>query len=277
MHSFGFLSPGISRRLSWIAITIQIALFVLLLQYSQGRQHGMPSLSVSTKKRQTHRILTYITTHLSSQHHDFIKDCWPSLLKKLALFQRSDFMILITAENRPSMSEMNLIHSVFAKPDVAIQMRPNPGYQEGAILALVEAYRNRWFEDYDWVVRVNPDVVIRDDTFLLQTMEDDSVSGIFDDCLEKACPAGRKCVDRLIHTDFFAIRPSAISRDEVLRLASTNAENMATQAFSGIVRNGSDAWLPNTGPHHGECRVMGKLSPVVHDHNASIISCMAYP
>jgi hypothetical protein len=123
-------------------------------------------------------------------------------------------MILITAENRPSMSEMNLIHSVFAKPDVAIQMRPNPGYQEGAILALVEAYRNRWFEDYDWVVRVNPDVVIRDDTFLLQTMEDDSVSGIFDDCLEKACPAGRKCVDRLIHTDFFAIRPSAISRDE---------------------------------------------------------------
>ena len=169
-----------------------------------------------------------------------------------------------------------LITSAFAQAGKAITIheRPNPGYQEGAVLALVEGFRNGWFEGYDWVVRLNPDVLVRNDTFLVETMQDDAVSGIFVDCYDKPCPGGRKCVDRQVHTDFFAIRPGAVSRDLVLKLDGRHAEAMATAAFSGIVKNGSDAWVPGTGPHRGFCRVSGEFSPVIHDH-ARIWSCMA--
>ena len=155
---------------------------------------------------------------------------------------------------------------------IAIHERPNPGYQEGAVLALVEGYRHGWFEGYDWVVRLNPDVLVRNDTFLLETMQDGGVAGIFVDCLDKPCPGGRKCVDRQIHTDFFAIRPGAVSRDLILKLDNGHAEAMATAAFSGIVKNGLDVWVPGTGPHRGFCRVTGEFSPVIHDH-AHALSC----
>jgi hypothetical protein len=196
------------------------------------------------------------------------------LLKNLPIFQRSDFMMFVTSERRRSKIDMDLITSIFSRTGIAVHVRPNPGYQEGAVLALVEAYKNGWFEGYDWVVLVNPDVLIRNDTFLLESMANDNISGIFVDCLDKPCLNERICSDRQIHTDFFAIRPSAVSRDQVLKLDNRHAESMATAAFSGIVRNGTDAWLPGTGPHRGYCRVAGESSPVVHDHS-NLWTCIA--
>lgn len=163
--------------------------------------------------------------------------------------------------------DVGLINSVFARPGIAIHTLYNPGYQAGAIMALVEGFRNNWFAGYDWVIRVNPDVLIRNDTFISTQMHDPRVSGIFDDCKDLPCPAGNRCLDRTIHTDFFAIRSSAISLDELLRINVTHAEKMATEAFSGIVKNGADSWLPGTGPHNRKCRVIGYASPVIHDHN----------
>jgi hypothetical protein len=196
-----------------------------------------------------------------------LKDCWPGLLQNLPLFQRSDFMLFVTPKHEQDKIDMKLVESIFAHTGIAIHVRSNPGYQAGAILGLTEAYKNGWFEGYDWVVRINPDVLIRNDTFLLQSMANNSISGIFDDCLDRPCDGGRNCVQRLIHTDFFAIRPAAISRAEIVAANNTNAERMATTAFSGIVRDGSDTWLPGTGPHHKSCRVRGAISPVVHDHS----------
>lgn len=160
-----------------------------------------------------------------------------------------------------------VINSVFNKTGIATTYYSNPGFQEGAILALVEGFKNGWFKDYDWVVRLNPDVLIKNDTFILASMADKNVSGIFVDCLDTPCPAGRGCPGRQIHTDFFAIRPKAVSLDAVLAVNETIAERMATKAFSGIVKNKADAWLPGTDPNKGNCRVKGATSPVVHDHN----------
>jgi len=134
----------------------------------------------------------------------------------LPLFQRSDFMMFVTPKHEQDKIDMELVESIFARTGIIIHVRHNPGYQEGAILALVEAYKKGWFGGYDWVVRVNPDVLIRNDTFLLQSMANNSISGIFDDCLDRPCDGGRNCVHRKIHTDFFAIRPAAVSRDDIL-------------------------------------------------------------
>lgn len=119
------------------------------------------------------------------------------------------------------------------------------------------------------MIRVNPDVLIRNDTFIRASMADKSISGIFADCYDRPCPAGRGCSDRLIHTDFFAIRPNAVSLDALLSTNETNAEHMATKAYSGIVKSKADAWLPGAGPHRRFCKVSGATSPVVHDHELS--------
>jgi hypothetical protein len=245
-----------------------IMLCIHFLNWSKARQHGLPQHHRMHKLKHPYEsTLIYITTHLSNQHYTFFKYCWPGLLQSLPLFQRSDFMMFVTQKHEQDKIDMNLIRSVFARPGITVHVRPNPGYQEGAVLALVEAYKNGWFEGYDWVVRVNPDVLIRNDTYILQSMANNSISGIFDDCLDRPCDGGRNCVHRLIHSDFFAIRPAAITRGKILKANNTNAERMATIAFSSIVKDGSDAWLPGTGPHGGECRVRGTFSPVVHDHS----------
>jgi hypothetical protein len=174
---------------------------------------------------------------------------------------------------QPGVGDETFIESVFARTGITTFFTSNPGYNEGAILALVKGFQNGWFEKYDWVVRVNPDVLIKNDTFILASMADKSINGIFVDCLDRPCPAGRGCFNRHMHSDFFAIRPSAVTLDALLNNYDANAERMTIKAFSGIVDKKTDAWLPGTGPQRGLCRVNGATSPVVHDHLLS--SCNA--
>ena len=163
-------------------------------------------------------------------------------------------------------ANMTLINHVFGNGRVAVHEAPNPGRQAGAILAVAEGFKQGWFEEYDWVVRVNPDVLILNDTFIMAAMNDASIDGIFADCLDVPCPGGRRCRGRRIHTDFFAVRPRAVPVAKMLALNDTYAEILATKAFSSIIEDGKDAWLPDTGPHRGACRIRGVRTSVVHDH-----------
>ena len=47
--------------------------------------------------------------------------------------------------------------------------------QMGAILALSEAEARGWFDGYDWVVRLNPDVIVSEDRFLRTHMARDGI------------------------------------------------------------------------------------------------------
>jgi hypothetical protein len=232
---------------------------------SRIRRHQNQDEPRPIQQRSTPRILIYITTQLSKQHYAFLKGCWPKLLADLPLFQKSDFLMYIT-EGANQEVNMTFIDSLFSRTGITTRVAANPGRQAGAILALTEGFKHHWFDSYDWVVRVNPDVLIKNDTFISSSMNNPNISGVFADCVDLPCPKGWQCKGRRVHTDFFAIRPSAISTSRLLELIDTNAERMATKAFSGIIARGEDAWLPNTGPHRGVCRVRGELAPVVHDH-----------
>jgi hypothetical protein len=234
------------------------------------------------EKIKSNRILIYITTHLSDAHYSYLENCWPALIKKSPLFKQSDFMMFV-AESQGQKANLTLINSVFAETGISVHITENPGYQEGAILAFTEAIENHWFDKYDWVIRVNPDVLIRDDSFLLERFEDSRVHGIFVDCLDRDCPTGNKCFDRVIQTDFFAVRPNAISPIAVRETKKTfygigGAEPMANEALASIVKDGADAWVPGAGPQRGECRVVGKSSPVIHTHDFNTIhpACLTW-
>merc|ERR1719291_1625028 len=101
------------------------------------------------------------------------------------------------------------------------------------MLAMEMATQSRWFDGYDWVIRVNPDVLIVQDDYLIKNMLDSKVDGIFADCLDRANTCDHTCKGSLINTDFFAVRSSAMP--EFHRKTFNNAERQATATFQSIV------------------------------------------
>mmetsp|Transcript_17696 Transcript_17696/g.39229 ORF Transcript_17696/g.39229 Transcript_17696/m.39229 type:complete len:140 (-) Transcript_17696:464-883(-) len=122
-----------------------------------------------------------------------------------------------------------------------------------------DAVDNGWFAPYDWIVRLNPDVLIRDDEFLLRTMRNESVDGIF-----AMCPnPGR------VHTDFFAVRPKVIAEGAFhcpQLPPHFTAELQAMDEFGPIIKAKRHVWLPNVRHNGVACRILGRDAPVVHDH-----------
>lgn len=276
-----FLFP-VALLFRFIGGALIITLFFVVAEIHRfvdlGHFHEfMAQVGNSKKNNGKNRILVYITSHLSEAHYAYLENCWPALLERSPLFKQSDFMMFVT-ESWGQKTNMTLINFVFGGTSIAVHSAENPGYQEGAVLAITQAVEKNWFDAYDWVIRVNPDVLIRDDSFLLELLMDPRIHGVFVDCLDRECPTGRHCVDRMIHTDFFAIRPSAISPSAVRGARQDHAESMITDAFSSIVKDGADAWVPRSGPHRGYCKTSGESSPVIHtdDFDTMHPACLSW-
>eukprot|EP00591_Stephanopyxis_turris_P006222 CAMPEP_0195526184 /NCGR_PEP_ID=MMETSP0794_2-20130614/27098_1 /TAXON_ID=515487 /ORGANISM="Stephanopyxis turris, Strain CCMP 815" /LENGTH=204 /DNA_ID=CAMNT_0040656809 /DNA_START=201 /DNA_END=815 /DNA_ORIENTATION=+ len=196
---------------------------------------------------------------MSKSHEEFLEFCWPKYLAKLPLFQYADFCFF-------SAEWFDLSRFPSFRKDSSLRLYDNTGYQDGAMLAMKRATRRGWFKNYDWIVRVNPDVLIRNDTWLLETMADDSIDAILVNCGQLQGIA--------INTDFFAYRPKAMPNNAWEEMIHDNNEQTAGKYFKSIVEGKRVAWLPDvddlailenrlkTG-----CRVHGEESPVIHDHS----------
>ena len=149
---------------------------------------------------------------------------------------------------------------------------PNPGKQKGAMIALQAAEQRGWFDGYDWIVRVNPDVVIRSDAHLQPLFERSDVHALFVNC-----PAGRMRLR--VQTDFVAWRPERVPRgafaihpgfseafcragDNRYSSPICNPERAVTRSFQSIVASDRYALLPTI----PGCRVGRPWSAVVHSH-----------
>ena len=133
-------------------------------------------------------------------------------------------------------------------------------FSDGAIMAMkfLQEHRN-YTTGYDWVIRLNPDVIIRNTDWIETTMENANVDGIFADCYSSGCES--HCAKGLIHTDLTIFRPRSLPFGV---LDITNAERYATALFQTVVDRGRDRWIPQT-TQYGVCRVN---SPhVVHNHS----------
>jgi hypothetical protein len=234
------------------------------------------------------RYLLYITTHMSEHHLSFLQHCWPLAVQNSPqLLQQSDIMVFSTNPDNVNMTkqEINLFYAAFPNNKVILHdygsstLYPDfdKSYHEGAKLPMMEAFRHHWFDTYDWVIRVNLDVVIRNDTWMVATMEnDDDVDGIFTDCFGRNPTCQQNCTSHIIHSDFFAFRPRAIPRDTPCTQGlgwsdtTSSAEIVTSRMFREyIVKNGRDRWLPNAAPHkQALCRLSGASvkNPVTHYH-----------
>jgi hypothetical protein len=210
--------------------------------------------------------MLYITTHMSSLHIWFLKSCWPPALQNSLLLKTSDVVVYLNPKEEEREEAMNILRHTFRDQNLTIHVRDNPGYQAGAMSALTEASREGWFSGYDWVIRVNPDVIIRDDSFMLDAMQNDpNATGLLIDCRSSEETPH-------IHTDFFAVKPKVLPSDAFL---NPNLNDSAEMSFTNNIREailekGGHRWIPGAAPKDSICRAGWKRTVkethVIHDH-----------
>ena len=223
------------------------------------------------------RFLLFVTTHFPAYHQSFLETCWPPATRKSALLQQADVLVFATG----AVSDQNraAVATAFdaCKSTRVVAVR-NPGKGKGAMLPLQMAEREGWWSGYDWVIRLNPDVIIRSDAHLLPLFARSDVDAVFASCPTRMAPALRLRV----HTDFAAWRPEKIQKGAFAihpqvseafcgvggrRYTSSicNPERAATRSFQSILRSGRYALLPNPDKKDG-CRIGGPQSAIVHQH-----------
>jgi hypothetical protein len=228
------------------------------------------------------KLAIYMTTHLSPLHIKFFQ-CWRDAIQRMEIFQYADLIMYIPSSSlyHPKMIRKQLPF----RNRIIIKYYKNTGYQTGAIQAMIDPFllandsKNNnnssnsnnnhfqqqqqptsWFDDYDWVIRLNPDVLIRNDTWLISTMMNDSIDAIFHDCYNRKLypsvhndseynfavdddenngdhPSLSSSIPQF-HTDFTAFRPRAINRTLVfsartrtITFNSTGNQGIASIAF----------------------------------------------
>jgi hypothetical protein len=250
------------------------------------------------------KLAVYMTTHLSSNQLRFFP-CWHDAIQRLQVFHNADLILYTSA---PPTHETLAYLRPFQ--NIRVQVVRNRGYQQGAIRAMTDPFRQRpegttatttttaippahtnetmthaphtttWFDTYDWVIRLNPDVLIRNDTWLMETMLDPGIDAIFHDCnnnrrhhtvvssFKRALLTQHHPTHRM-HSDFVAFRPHAVNRTLLLQaaVAATNAEQHITDGFGNIILDSKRYRLVEGAENRaGDCRIEGKHSPVVHSH-----------
>lgn len=142
-------------RTSLSHLRIAYALMLVLSLASMWKMGSRRELLVGTEITasippiERNKSLFYVTTHLSPSHYEFFQKCWPSLLAKSQLYKESDFLIFATGSNASNI-DWSVLNATFANATYAVQVMDNPGYQEGAMLALTEAFSKHWFDGYEW-------------------------------------------------------------------------------------------------------------------------------
>lgn len=214
----------------------------------------------------TMRVLLFVTTHLSDQHLMALEWIWPSTTANSTLLTNADVLFYTASHS----SELDgLLQTAFPKNEnVTVVEYSNDGYQAGAIKAMSEAMEKRWFDSYDWVIRVNPDVIIRNETWIAAQMLNPGVWGVMADCSDEMLNGDKP----MVHTDFCAFRPEFVDdvhaerANQVGIAVRVNAELHATKLFEDIWSTGHAAILPDNDWSSGSCRVRGAQGSVIHDH-----------
>jgi hypothetical protein len=233
-------------------------------------------------------VLIYITTVFSDEHQRYLRCCWPQLLSQSRLFKNAHFMIFsnnvttvdetLLAEIRDMFLDNNVKSFEFkfadGTPELELYMelilkeekrggRREWGHamQYGATMAMSIGFSVGWFQPFDWIVRVNPDVLIRQSDFLVDNVDDPFIDAVILWCNPKE-----------IHTDFFAVRPKAVAPDAFSNITVFHAETTATNEFKRIIEARRYIVVPDVQPSRRFCRIRGPTAAVYHVHDSKLCS-----
>ena len=219
------------------------------------------------------KVLLYMTTHQSKEHMDFLEKCWPAAMNQFKMLQQVDLLYYYPVDQKaptPLLQSLPFANVTFQTYTPAVEgptssrngkrLERKRVKQHGAKQALMDAYINHWFDGYDWVMRVNPDVLFRNTTWLW-----DRFQSITHDAI------GLSTQPEKTHSDFIAFRPGALDQQALMQ-TSNNASEIET-AEMHLYRALADVHTKNRfltlqGAHRdgNKARTVGTLSPVVHAH-----------
>ena len=115
----------------------------------------------------------------------------------------------------------------------------------GAVMIIYDAVTLNYFDGYEWVIRLNPDVLIRDDTFLRESITSNpDLSALRIDC------RGGKGMS-LMHTDFFMIKPEVLWEEYNPKGVKKDAEQTFTASIQSTVLDKEPRayrWILGTDP-----------------------------
>mmetsp|Transcript_1846 Transcript_1846/g.4967 ORF Transcript_1846/g.4967 Transcript_1846/m.4967 type:complete len:251 (+) Transcript_1846:125-877(+) len=201
-------------------------------------------------------VALYVTTAGSHQHWSYF-ECLPALIRTSPMLMKADVIVYVGNHmSEDSKHKMNQLLDQWPVRNRIVHFGENPGKQEGAKYAAHVGFSSGWFRGYDWVIRINPDVVIYNDNLIWPLMQKAENWGIFVGC-GTHCEPHSGCAPRQTHTDFFAVRPSRVPPDAFADWQTRdNAEVQATAAFKDIYAAKADVYLPWS-PRSSICRVTG--------------------
>lgn len=194
------------------------------------------------------RVLLYVTTYNSNEHWTFMK-CQVELYARMTELKEVDVLLNVGETDPPGNDDLS--HEEWQslidawptrqrrKP---VSYRYNPGKQAGAKKAMHDALSEGWFNGYDWVIRINPDVIIYDERPLFSLLQE-----------ERNWAVVMKCGDSQTHTDFMAFRPEHLAKDAFSNWTTfpPDAESQANTAFAPIYDTGNYAYLKPNAPQKG--------------------------
>ena len=168
------------------------------------------------------RLLLYLATHLSDDHAACLT-CWPAMLAHAPLLRTADVLVYAggpaAAVPAARLSWESIVNALPNRNATIFFSSFNPGYQDGAKYAMHVALTSGWFDAYEWVVRINPDVMVFDESRLTLAMaglfgpSPGRYEGVFASCRRNKPCYGRGCEHGLIQTGAsLAAVPQPLSR-----------------------------------------------------------------
>lgn len=208
------------------------------------------------------KVLLFMTTYGPPAHMSMLKG-WPTVMKGQPMLSSAD-VFLYACGDQDKTKEIHLpdkevfeeILGHFPNKNKKLYYTyDNPGYQTGAVKAAFLGFKEGWFKDYDWVIRLNTDVLIYDERELVQLMSNPNKDLVLNSCWDSNCES--RCLGRMVMTDMFVMRPKALPANAFANWQHTfNAERATTYQFAQLVSKGRDSWLDRENRDRA-CRTRG--------------------
>ena len=223
------------------------------------------------------KTLLLLTTHCSPQHAQMLRQCWPGSMKAAPTLRGADVLLWAgcdTGAAQDAPTEYVRMLAALPNANVSLVWAERLAYKQGALASFLYPLHYGWFENYDWVVRLNPDVLVLDEEPLVLRMLNESHASLLSNCGY----LGKKTTTEKIHTDFFAVRPQHLRPMANWTTFSSSAEREAGAYFKPLIEQGLTAWLPN-GNTGWLCRMIHheRGSGIEHTHQADNTTIAGWP
>ena len=176
------------------------------------------------------RILLFVTTHLSPTHKQFLSTCWRQMLVQ-PFFQNADVIFYLT-EAMARASDLESL-SQFSKALVTSGVKgllPWAGGQGPSTAAMHNPHMFGIWKRYDWVIRLNPDVVVYNPDRLQRYMESPDVDAVLSSCSTPSTDP----LDRRVMSDFVVFRPGHINLTTAVHRQSNEYGQIQGLPRSGV-------------------------------------------